>query len=145
MLGSFWRELNDPSSFAADPIGGAGNQGTHVLIGGSIATAICVLWAYWYGEMPVRWTLWLAILVLYAVVIEWLVQGWNWWDSVQDTYFISVGAAAPLVSLKEVEYRPEIKLDFNELQCLAWLVVLVVSLTLYIYPRAAQKYREIQK
>ena len=141
VLGSFWNDLNDPSNFASDPVGAAGNQGTHILIGGSAAVAVCVLWAYLYGAMPYRWPLWMAIVLLYAGFVEWFFQGWRRRDSVVDTYFIGLGAAAPLVSLREAAYRPEVKLDFNELQCLMWLVVFFVSMAAYIYPRAVQKYK----
>jgi hypothetical protein len=141
----FWTELNEPSRFADDPVGAAGNQGTHILIGGSAAVAVCVVWAYFYGEMPYRWPLWVAIVLLYAGFVEWFFQGWKRRDSVVDTYFISLGAAGPLVALKEVEYRPEIQLEFNAAQCLTWLVVLVMSMALYVYPRAAQKYKGDEK
>jgi hypothetical protein len=144
MLGSIWRavweDLNTPDQYYADPVGGAGNQGTHVLMAGCIVVAICVIWAVFYREMPYRWPLWFAVVGFYAFVIEYLRQGWRRWDTINDTYFFGLGAAGPLVSLYEVTYRPEIKLGFNEFECGVWLVVLVVSMAAYIWPRAMRAY-----
>jgi hypothetical protein len=139
-LRSFWGDLNTPGTYYADPVGGAGNQGTHVLMAGCVTVAVCVFWAVFYGEMPYRWPLWLAVVFGYAVGVEWLSQGWSGKDSSADTYFVGLGAAGPLVSLYEVTYRPEIKLGFNEFECGVWLVVLVVSMAAYIWPRAMRAY-----
>jgi len=137
---AFWNDLNTPDKFYSDPVGGGGNQGTHVAMAACVVVVVCVIWAVRYGEMPYRWVLWFAVVGFYAFVIEYLRQGWRRWDTINDTYFWGLGAAGPLVSLYEVTFRPEIKLGFNVFGCAAWLAVLIVSMALYVWPRAKRAY-----
>jgi len=140
MWRAFWGDLNRPETFARDPYGALTNQGTHVLLGGVLVCAICALWAIIYGEMPYRWPTGLAVVVFYAGVIEWWRQGWKPGDSILDAAFVAVGAAGPLVSLREVRFRPAIELEFYEWNFVLWLGCTGTALAIYVAPRIKRYY-----
>jgi hypothetical protein len=129
---AFWGDLNDPSTYAADPYGAAVNQLGHIALGSAAVVAICAAWALIYGEMPYRWGTGIAVVVLYAFVVEFWIQKWFGSDSTVDTAFVAMGAAAPLVSLHEASFRP--------VNTLVWLACAVLALAVYIWPRAMRAY-----
>lgn len=132
---AFWGDLNTPSTYYADPYGAAVNQISHMALGAVAVVAICAAWALIYGEMPYRWGAGVAVVVLYAAVIELGVQRWSGQDSTVDTAFVAMGAAAPLVSLHEVTFLPAIRLEFYAGNALTWLVCAVATLAVYVAPR----------
>ncbi len=137
---AFWGELNTPDDFHDKPYEGGMNQAVHWIMGGIAVITICLVWAITYGEMPYKIPTWCAVTGGYALIIEYWRQGWNGADSVRDTYFFGLGAALPLVSLSEVAFRPEIKLVPNAVEGLIGIGVTVLSLAVYVYPRARRKW-----
>jgi hypothetical protein len=142
ILHAFWGELNTPSSFRADPYGALTNQAGHVAFGAFIAAAICLIYGAWFGEMPYRWPTWVCVTFAYLLLVEWRQQGWKGADSLIDGGFVSLGAAAPLVALKEVSAHPKVILEPQTDEGLAILGAIVVALSAYVYPRALRWWRE---
>ena len=136
----FWGDLNTPDSFHDRPYEGGMNQAVHVIMGAATVVVICLVWAIAYGEMPYKIPTWCVVTGGYAMIIEWFKQGWKGADSILDTYFWGLGAALPLVSLSEVAFRPEIKLVPNAVEGLIGIGVTVLSLAVYVYPRARRKW-----
>ena len=140
MWRAFWGDLNQPATFARDPYGALTNQAGHVLLGGLVVCWLCALWAIAFGEMPYRWPTGLIVVALYAVVIEWWRQGWKPGDSILDAAFVALGAAGPLVSLREARFRPAIELEFYEWNFVLWLGGTVTALAIYVAPRIKRYY-----
>jgi hypothetical protein len=140
----FWGDLNTPEAFPRDWYKALTNQSGHWAWAAAVVCAICGVWALHHGEMPYRLPLWVCVVVVYGVVIEYLRQGWRRRDTINDIYFVALGAAGPLMSLKEATYRPEVWLGLvgGGLGVLMWLGVTVVSLAVYIYPRIAREITE---
>ena len=138
---SFWGELNTPESFHDKPYEGGMNQAVHWLMGGVAVVVICLAWAVAYGEMPYKIPTWVCVTGGYAILIEWLRQGWKRVDSLIDTYFLGLGAALPLVTVSEAAFRPEIKLVPNPVEGLIGIGAAVLSLAVYVYPRAKRKWQ----
>jgi hypothetical protein len=140
----FWGELNTPEGYRADWYPALTNQTSHAKWAAVAVCVICAIWALHYGEMPYRWPLWIIVTGLYAFLVEYLRQGWRRRDSFNDTYFIGLGAAAPLVSLHEVAYRPEIRLEFvgGGLGFLTWLAVAILSFAAHVVPRIVRQIKE---
>jgi hypothetical protein len=139
---AFWGQLSEPSSFRSDPYGALTNQAGHVAFGAFIAAAFCLIYGAWFGEMPYRWPTFGGVTLAYLLLVEWLQQGWSGPDSLIDGGFVSLGAAAPLVALKEVSAHPRIILEPQAEEGLAILGVIVVALSAYTYPRALRWWKE---
>lgn len=138
---SFWGDLNTPSAFRDDPAGAAANQAGHLAIGAFAAAFLSLAYCAIYGEMPFRIAVWLGVTWGYLVAVEWLTQGWKGGDSIIDGAFVSLGAAVPLASLKEVSFQPRVVLEPRPEQGLLILATIAVALAVYVYPRAVRKWR----
>lgn len=141
---AFWGELNTPSSYRADPYGALTNAASHILLGMFFVVLISLLYCLAAGEMPVRFYVWAVVTLGYLFVVERLLQEWNGPDSIVDAGFVGLGAAAPLVALKEVSFQPMVALEPKPLQGLVALAAIVVALAVYVLPRAVRKWRENQ-
>lgn len=137
---SFWGDLNTPSSFPDDPEGGMKNQASHVLIGLILSAWVCVGWALVAGEMPYRLGVWCAVVSTYFW-FEMKRQEWQGADTLIDTGFVGLGAAVPLVSLKEVAFQPEIDLRLQLAGAILILIAIPVAVLAYGAPRMVRKYR----
>lgn len=138
---AFWGDLNTPSSFPDDPEGGLKNQASHILIGFYLSACLCVIWALIAGEMPHRAAVWPAVTGTYFWFIEWRRQQWQGADTLIDTFFVGLGAAVPLVTLKEVAFRPDIDLRLQMAGAVVIFVAIPVALAAYAIPRVFRKYR----
>lgn len=138
---AFWGDLNTPSSFPDDPEGGLKNQASHILIGFYFAACLCIAHALIAGEMPHREGVWLAVTVSYFWLIEIRRQQWQGADTLIDTAFVGLGAAVPLVSLKEVAFQPDIDLRLQLPGAVVIFVAIPVALATYAIPRIFRKYR----
>ena len=139
---AFWGELATPGAYRADPYGALTNQVGHVAMGAFLASALSLAYCAWAGEMPFRWPVWAAITLGYLLTVEWFIQRWSGPDSLIDGGFVSLGAAAPLASLKEVAFFPSVKLEPQPVQGLVVLALICVSLAAYVIPRGLRKLRE---
>jgi hypothetical protein len=142
---SFWGELNTPAEFKNDPYGAFTNQAGHLCLGASLVSAYCLMFCGIMGEMPYRLPTWALFTFGYLIAIEWTSQGWKGADSVFDGGFVSLGVAAPLVALKEVQFQPKVVLEPQIEQGLALLALIVVALAAYVLPRAVGKWREVNE
>lgn len=133
---AYWGRLNEPSSYWADPEGASKNQLSHWAIGLWLSGTLCLFYAFQFGEMPSRLFVWSLLTIGYFILIEWTKQGWQGPDSVIDTMFFSLGAAVPLVPLKEASFYPEIQLVLREREGLALMLGTAVLYALHIAPRA---------
>lgn len=95
---AFWGELNTPSAYQDDPYGALANQSGHLALGAFLAAALSLAYCGIFGEMPFRWPVWASVVTTYLVAVEWLKQGWSGADSVIDSAFVALGAAAARVS-----------------------------------------------
>lgn len=138
---AFWGDLNTPSSFADDPEGGGKNQATHILIGFYLAAVVCIAWALAIGELPHRMAIWPAVTLTYFCVIELRRQQWQGADTLIDTGFVGLGAAVPLVSLKEIAFQPEIDMRLQLPGAVVVFVAIPLALLAYVAPRIFRKYR----
>lgn len=137
---SFWGELNTPSSFYADPYGALTNASGHMLLGLCLSAGLALAYCAAFGEMPFRWAVWAAVTFGYLILIEWLKQDWQKADSIKDGGFVALGAAIPLLALKEVAFHPKVVLEPKPVEGLAVLAVSVIALAAYVYPRAVRKW-----
>lgn len=141
---AFWAELNVPSNYRADPYGGAANQAAHWALGIAAASAFCLVFGLIAGEMPPRFGVLALVAFGYAVAIEKIKQSWAGPDSVIDTAFVALGAALPMVALKETAFHPRIVLDLQEVEGLSVLAISAIAWLAYIAPRAVQKWRNAE-
>jgi hypothetical protein len=143
----FWGELNAPESYPLDWYRALTNQVSHKAVAAIVSAAVCVIYALYWKEMPYRVPVWFALVISYAFWVEYLRQGWRRHDSFNDTYFVGLGLAAPLVSLHEVAYEPEIRLELvgDGMGFIAWLAVASVSLAAHVIPRLVRKWRSEQR
>ena len=144
MLRQFWAELNTPTDYAADPYGGATNQIGHIALGAVLFGGICLAYAAKFGEMPVKEYSALPMIVFYFFVVELWHQRSPIKDAIQDAFFFACGVMIIATSFTEVssDHPDYILLRLERANAFAALSVIVVSLALYIIPRAARKYRE---
>ena len=97
----FWREVNTPDDFAADPYGWTTNQMAHTLIGGVIAAVLVVISRWWFDEYPHKEAAALACVLPY-LLNELVNQRWRGIDTLADTFFFAIGGYMVLSSLTEV-------------------------------------------
>lgn len=139
---AFWKELNTPDDYHADPYGGGKNQVSHVAIGAFLAGMICVIYGVIFNEMPYKTAVLGVMAVFYGFGIEVRVQESSLSDGLADTAFLLLGACAILFSFTEVAVsNSEILLKLNRAEAALSLVCIVLALVLYILPRAVRKYR----
>ncbi len=143
----FWGDLNTPESYATDWYNALTNQSSHFGWAALIVCFICALWGLYYGEMPYKWTLWLTVVFSYSFFVEYVKQGWKRLDSPNDTYFIALGAAGPLVSLYEARFNPEIVLmmTYDGWGFIIWASVVIVSFAAHVVPRIIRKIKTENK
>lgn len=137
---AFWGDLNEPDSFPAQPVVAGGNQVSHIAMGAAASAAVCMAWAAWQGEMPVRWYVGIGLTMAYLLVIELGRQGWRRGDTLVDTAFFALGAGWPLVSLYEIRFDPRIELGVNKGAFALWSASVLVALGAYLTPRILRKY-----
>lgn len=144
MLRGFWDELNTPTDYYDDPYGGLTNQISHVALGAFLFGFLCVMFAAITGEMPHKATASVVVIALYGGVIEVWVQRSGLVDALQDTFFFGAGVTVIASSFTEFSVGPrgDILLRLEVQSAFAVLGMIVLSLALYIIPRAARKYRE---
>ena len=95
--------LKTPSQFDGDPYGGLTNQWGHYTLGAAVMILTCAAWFFAFGEMPPRYWAAGALVLVYAVLIEWRAQGWRGRDSAEDTLFTAMGILTVASSAREVE------------------------------------------
>ena len=100
-LATLWRIFNTPSRFEGDPYGGFLNQWGHFTGGAVFFIATCSGWFMLDGEMPPRYIAAWVMVLAYAVLIEWRVQGWRGSDSIEDTLFVAMGGLTVASSVRE--------------------------------------------
>lgn len=144
ILRAFWGDLNTPNKFHADPQGAFVNQLGHMAAGNAAAIFLCYVYLLAMAEMPSRWGVFLLIVAVYLVGIEWIKQGWSKADSFIDGGFVALGAAVPLSGLKELRFQPTVELGIRPIEGLAVMAVCLVALAAYVYPRAVRKWRGSQ-
>ncbi len=137
----FWSEVMTPDRFSDDPYGEASNQISHAALGAIAALGACILWREVAGEMPYRWHVFALITVVYAVLIEGVLQKWASWDSAADSLFVMTGAAGALLPVKEVSALGGITvIEFEHRTLGAVFLFMIVILLIRIAPRAKRKY-----
>lgn len=132
VIREIWAEAMRPEDFAGRPYHAFWHQGLKVAVGAFCVCLFCVGWGAIFGEMPYRALVWGWMVGFYFGVIEVAGQGWRGRDTLWDTCFFAYGAAGPLVSLHEVAINP-ITLTLYEWSSFAWLIGLVVSLTVHAW------------
>ncbi len=96
------RNLFEASSFDGDWYGWLTNQVSHIFLGLALVFVSCFLWLAAVGEFPYRLHTWLSLVTLY-LAYEWAFQGWRWFDTVEDTLFVTFyGAGGALYTFHEV-------------------------------------------
>lgn len=142
MLKNFWRELNTPDNYHADPYGGGLNQVGHVAIGAFFAGLICVVYGAIFGEMPYKAAVFVMMMLFYGLVVEMRVQQSSLADGLADTAFFLLGACAILFSFSEAAIVDgDIMLRLERMEALTSFGCIVLALVIYILPRAVRKYR----
>lgn len=142
MLKHFWRELNTPDNYHADPYGGGLNQVGHIAVGAFFAGLICVIYGAIFGEMPYKAAVFVMMLLFYGLGVEMRVQQSSLADGLADTSFFMLGACAILFSFSEAAVNGDsILLRLERAEALTSFGCIVLALVIYILPRAVRKYR----
>ena len=143
---AFWRELNRPDPFAAQPYYGLINQVGHIWLGSKLTNAACALWVqaalalHGPGHPPPVWQIALAMVVFYVAVIELGVQRWVRTDTVQDSAFFALGAAEVALTMSLTPSGRWIRVDDFSANFLIWLAFALAALAVYVWPRARRAY-----
>lgn len=125
-----------PSNFRADPLGWAGNQAGHLLIGAAVAFAAAMSGLWLMGEYPSRWVIAAVVAVVY-LAIE-LPQCGGLADTLEDIMFCcGYGVAIFVFTFREVEPGNSL-LVFNPQAATAPLAVLAVHFAAGTLIRYAQ-------
>jgi hypothetical protein len=99
---SYLTTLTEPSAFLDDWYGWLTNQAGHILLGVFIAFFMCVAAFFVMGELPYRIEVFAACLLGYAA-FELFTQGWQGYDTLEDTVFVvAYGCGAPLSAFHEI-------------------------------------------
>lgn len=138
---AFWGDLNTPESYPDDPVKAATNQAAHWSVGAVLSSVVCMAWFLVFGEMPWREAVWLAVVSAYLGLIEWYRQGWKGADSLTDGIFVGLGAALPLVALKERMTEAGPTLDPRAVEGLSLIAASLVIYAAHILPRLVRQYR----
>ena len=119
--------LISPSAFLDDWYGWLTNQASHILLGIFAAFFISVGSYLAIGELPYRIDVFVVCLLGY-VAFELLTQGWQGYDTVEDTVFVvGYGAGAPLAAFHELNVGyVDVSVDLRAL--LAFFVVSLIHL-----------------
>lgn len=95
------RGLIKPSRFDGDPYGGLLNQWGNYSAAAGLFLMLCGGFFMAFGEMPFRLHIALAVVVAYILVVEWVLQGWQGWDTVEDSTFVALGVSTVALSVRE--------------------------------------------
>ena len=136
---AFWGELNTPFDFSDQPYYGALNQIGHIAIGREAVTLICAGLAF-VGWPVNAWLVAAFVVVFYAVVIELWRQKWMGADTVVDTAFLSLGATYAPLALQLTPSGRWIRTQEATTAIAAWVAVVLIALSVYVYPRARRKW-----
>jgi hypothetical protein len=128
LLRDIWGEANTPDDYSDSPYMALINQFGHVALGAFICAVMAIGYSAVMGEMPSRVGIFLAILILYFVIIEWTVQSYKGRDSINDAAFLGVGVGLPLVTFEEVQVCGRRLLEVNEIAALVVLIGAAVAL-----------------
>jgi len=131
-----WTEAMQPESYVGRAYDATVNQWGHAALGLAAIAVFCIGWDVILGEMPYRPLVFAWFVGGWFGLVEIAGQGWRGTDTLDDTYFFAIGAAAPLVSLHEVRTELGHMLDLNNLNGLAIAAVLVISLAFHAWDRA---------
>jgi hypothetical protein len=123
-----WNEASRPESFVGRAWETTENQWGHFWVGLSMAALVCVAWDSAFGEMPYRTIVFGWVVGAYFGLWEIARQGWQGSDTLDDTYFFGLGAAAVLVSLHEVETDLGPMLDLKNENALAAFAAFIICL-----------------
>lgn len=93
--------LIKPDFYEGQPLKWLGNQWTHFFMGVGSVVVVCFLAYFIQGEWPYKAIAALTCILGYLLVIEFLFQGWQKVDTLDDTCFFSYGALIPLLMLSE--------------------------------------------
>lgn len=91
-----------PDKFPRDPLGWAGNQAGHTMIGAMFAFDFCMVFHAVAGEYPFKSTLFAVLVLVYLIFVELKGQGWKGIDTVEDTAFVASGGAMILFPFSEI-------------------------------------------
>jgi hypothetical protein len=98
----FMTSLFEPDDFLDDWYGWLTNQVSHIGVGVKLAFLMCLGAFVVTGELPYRVDVF-AVCLLGYVFFELYFQGWQGFDTVDDTVFVvAYGAGAPLYAFHEV-------------------------------------------
>jgi hypothetical protein len=98
----FMTSLFEPDDFLDDWYGWLTNQVSHIGVGVKLAFLMCLGAFVVTGELPYRVDVF-AVCFLGYVFFELYFQGWQGFDTVDDTVFVvAYGAGAPLYAFHEV-------------------------------------------
>ena len=92
-----------PEFYRNDPELWLANQGGHMALGAATAILVCAFWLFVVGEFPYRIIVFAFLAIGYLVRVELIGQGWQGWDTVEDTVFVILYGSAPvLYAFREV-------------------------------------------
>ena len=137
---AFWRELNRPDPFAAQPYYGLINQIGHITLGGWLTNGVCALWVQTIGLAPPVWTIGLAVVATYVIVIELIVQRWVKTDTVQDSAVFARGAAEVALTMNLTPSGRWIRVEDFSANFLIGLAFASVALAVSVWPRLIAAY-----
>jgi hypothetical protein len=92
------------------------------------------------GLAPPVWTIGLAVVATYVIVIELIVQRWVKTDTVQDSAFFALGAAEVALTMNLTPSGRWIRVEEFSANFLIWLACASVALAVYVWPRAKRAY-----
>ncbi len=97
MLSRILDVFREPGAFKDDPLNWAYSQIGHGYLG--MAAVTLITWALMFvtGVYPNDWLIACAVPVAYLIWWELDLQGWRGWDTIEDTAFVSAGAALFIV------------------------------------------------
>ena len=121
--------LLEADDFYSDWYGWLTNQLGHTFLGLFLYVTICLLHYAVVGEYPYRAESWFIIVYGY-LFFEFAVQrGDKFWDSIEDSLFVSYGAGILAITFKEVEAGRPTFLGDNLEFIGASLVVFIIYLS----------------
>lgn len=96
------KDLLTQSRFVGDWYGALTNQMSHTALGAILATVFACIWRAYFGDMPPRLLMIVAVAAPHFVV-EFYWQGWDGFDSFVDIAMTSMGAAMVSLPFYQVE------------------------------------------
>lgn len=136
---AFWREINTPHDYPADPYGELTNQVSHMAFGLLMAALVSVVWQWLFGEYPYKLAV-SAIVTLPYLIGEVVVQRWRGWDTVADTFFYGIGAYGLLTGLDEIQVADRVLLESNAPGALTAFALFCIVMIARLAPRVRAKF-----